>query len=338
MNSKQPLTIGASRTLTTNELATALGLEPQSIRKRHSQTGEYYGVRPIIRPNGRLSWPCDAVEQLNKAEGRLSRTKSPPSPIASATLDIVTDPVPSLSKDAIGTATKPIISTRLPKRLAPVRNKPDLAKRPDDPSQSQSDTPIEPGFAVSSIDTVRKILEEKARSKILWVFYKDVMTPINLNPKVDTDLHEFEKILEEVSRKSYAEKKILLSVLVHERAFARTRPSPNFFNLARSLGYKFTDSDRFTEDETERVFTAFDQIPIAPRSATSTDSPSYFKDLLDGPPRRRAFPPPPARTKADNSSQTKTGEPSESPITNKVPENASTDDASPSLDGSLPET
>lgn len=64
MTSTQLVAIGISRRLTTEELATALAMSPQSIRKRFSQTGGYFCLRPTKMPNGRLFWPVDAVEQL----------------------------------------------------------------------------------------------------------------------------------------------------------------------------------------------------------------------------------------------------------------------------------
>ncbi|WP_240745904.1 helix-turn-helix transcriptional regulator [Cupriavidus oxalaticus] len=54
----------SDRLLTTEELATALGMSAQSIRKRYSQTGSYFQLRPVKLPNRRLLWPADAVEQL----------------------------------------------------------------------------------------------------------------------------------------------------------------------------------------------------------------------------------------------------------------------------------
>lgn len=48
----------------TNELADELRLQPQSLRKRYSQQGSYFGVRPEKLPNGRLRWPADALTQL----------------------------------------------------------------------------------------------------------------------------------------------------------------------------------------------------------------------------------------------------------------------------------
>lgn len=50
--------------LTTLQLANALELQEQSIRKRYSQTGSYFGVRPSKLPNGRLRWPVDSVQKL----------------------------------------------------------------------------------------------------------------------------------------------------------------------------------------------------------------------------------------------------------------------------------
>lgn len=53
-----------SRRLTTAELAIELAMEAQSIRKRLSQTGSYFGLRPVKLPNGKLRWPADAIERL----------------------------------------------------------------------------------------------------------------------------------------------------------------------------------------------------------------------------------------------------------------------------------
>lgn len=52
--------------VTTKEFASTLNLQPQSIRKRYSQTGSYFGVRPIKLPNRRLIWPDNALIILTK--------------------------------------------------------------------------------------------------------------------------------------------------------------------------------------------------------------------------------------------------------------------------------
>lgn len=50
--------------MNTEQLAAALHLKPQSIRWRVCKTGDYYGVRPIKLPNGRLLWPANSLELL----------------------------------------------------------------------------------------------------------------------------------------------------------------------------------------------------------------------------------------------------------------------------------
>jgi hypothetical protein len=58
------LQIVAARMLTTEQFASALQLNPQTLRKRLSQTGSYFGVRPTKLPNRRLRWPAEAVQRL----------------------------------------------------------------------------------------------------------------------------------------------------------------------------------------------------------------------------------------------------------------------------------
>ncbi|WP_322059186.1 DNA-binding protein [Paraburkholderia sp. J63] len=65
MTTQQVTAVPASRQfITTEELASALSLRPQSIRKRYMETGSYHGVRPVKLPNRFLAWPADAVQQL----------------------------------------------------------------------------------------------------------------------------------------------------------------------------------------------------------------------------------------------------------------------------------
>lgn len=60
---------GTRSRLTTEEFATSLGLEAQSIRKRLCQTGSYYDIVPVKLPNGRLMWPINAIDSLLGTEG-----------------------------------------------------------------------------------------------------------------------------------------------------------------------------------------------------------------------------------------------------------------------------
>lgn len=50
--------------LTTEALAAALGLKPQTIRAALSRDGHYCGIRPTKAPNRFLYWPADAVERI----------------------------------------------------------------------------------------------------------------------------------------------------------------------------------------------------------------------------------------------------------------------------------
>jgi hypothetical protein len=61
-----PRASAANNLLTTGELASLLNLRPQSIRKRYSQTGSYFRLRPMKLKNGRLLWPADAIVQLQE--------------------------------------------------------------------------------------------------------------------------------------------------------------------------------------------------------------------------------------------------------------------------------
>lgn len=61
--------------LTTEVLANALGIKPQSIRVRLCRTGSYFGLRPTKLPNGRLDWPPDSLERLKGMSGRWGRAE-----------------------------------------------------------------------------------------------------------------------------------------------------------------------------------------------------------------------------------------------------------------------
>ncbi|PZQ73221.1 MAG: DNA-binding protein [Variovorax paradoxus] len=50
--------------LTTAAFAALIGVKPQTIRKRRSQTGSYFGVKPQKLKNGGLRWPTAGWEAL----------------------------------------------------------------------------------------------------------------------------------------------------------------------------------------------------------------------------------------------------------------------------------
>ena len=54
--------------LTTEQVARVFGIEPQTVRKRWSQTGSYFGLKPIKLPNRRLMWSADAVAKFLRGE------------------------------------------------------------------------------------------------------------------------------------------------------------------------------------------------------------------------------------------------------------------------------
>lgn len=68
MATQKTLALDISRSLTTEELAAALSLNSQSLRKRYSQTGSYFGLKPIKLPNRRLAWEADAVAKFLRGE------------------------------------------------------------------------------------------------------------------------------------------------------------------------------------------------------------------------------------------------------------------------------
>ena len=52
--------------MTTDKLAAGIGNQPQSIIVHLCRKGSYYGLVPIKLPNGRLKWPDDSIERLEK--------------------------------------------------------------------------------------------------------------------------------------------------------------------------------------------------------------------------------------------------------------------------------
>ena len=50
--------------LTTEQLASQIGLKPQSLRAAFCRDGHWCGIRPIKLPNRRLLWSTEAVTAL----------------------------------------------------------------------------------------------------------------------------------------------------------------------------------------------------------------------------------------------------------------------------------
>jgi hypothetical protein len=58
------LNLSGQLSLSTEEFASGIKVQPQSIRKRYSQTGSYFDIRPRKLKNRRLAWPADAIEKF----------------------------------------------------------------------------------------------------------------------------------------------------------------------------------------------------------------------------------------------------------------------------------
>ena len=50
--------------LTTEAFAAQHLVDPQTVRKRLSSHGSYFGVKPLRLPNRRLLWPADSITAL----------------------------------------------------------------------------------------------------------------------------------------------------------------------------------------------------------------------------------------------------------------------------------
>ncbi len=58
----------AARRLSTEELAAALKVRPQTVRAGLCRAGHYLGLKPARLPNGRLLWDASALDALLSGE------------------------------------------------------------------------------------------------------------------------------------------------------------------------------------------------------------------------------------------------------------------------------
>jgi hypothetical protein len=49
---------------TTDEFANQWRVQSQTVRKRYSQYGSYFGIKPLRLPNGKLLWPDRTLDPL----------------------------------------------------------------------------------------------------------------------------------------------------------------------------------------------------------------------------------------------------------------------------------
>lgn len=110
---------------------------------------------------------------------------------------------------------------------------------------------------------VQAILESSARAGVERLFYSDVMTPIGMQTKVPAHRMRIGQLLGDLSKLTYRDNGILLSVLVHTRRPGKTRPGPGFFELVDLLAkdnpgdtdllYELDDRDSFVQEHTLKV-------------------------------------------------------------------------------------
>lgn len=84
------------------------------------------------------------------------------------------------------------------------------------------------------VEKIRPVLIEVAKSGGL-ISYPDAMAHLRLWQDIPADSSLFEEIIAEVSRRSYQQSQVLLSVVVSKRTRDAV-PSESFFDLAKKLG------------------------------------------------------------------------------------------------------
>jgi hypothetical protein len=108
-----------------------------------------------------------------------------------------------------------------------------------------------------AIKIVEKFLEGQAKAGVRAIFYEPVMSQINLSWRSPPDRIKIGGILAEVSKRSFKRHGILLSILVHQKKAGITRPGSGFLPLARELGLRWSNDDRFLEEQTDKVLQAY---------------------------------------------------------------------------------
>lgn len=104
---------------------------------------------------------------------------------------------------------------------------------------------------------VRQILEKNAK-RGSCISYAEVMTPIRLQPDDSADRELMDRILTNITKTSHAENIGLLGIVVFEKVAAKGLPSEAFFDLAKSLGYTYTNPHQFVRSQIIRLYEAFE--------------------------------------------------------------------------------
>lgn len=105
----------------------------------------------------------------------------------------------------------------------------------------------------SLVEKTRLFLTRFAKSGSL-ISYPTAMAHLRLWHDIPADLSLFEEILAEVSKRTYQQSQVLLSVVVCERV-PDAEPSKSFFDLARKLGCNgLDDTSSFVRNQRTRLW------------------------------------------------------------------------------------
>ncbi|MGU3496113.1 hypothetical protein ACLBXM_18890 [Xanthobacteraceae bacterium A53D] len=107
------------------------------------------------------------------------------------------------------------------------------------------------------VAAVKTALEAYAKTGVSSIFYEPIMTPIGLSTTVPAHRQLIGRILGDISEETEADNKGMLTVLVHRNTQGKTRPGPGFFDLARKLGYEFSDENDFVTKQTKKVLSKY---------------------------------------------------------------------------------
>lgn len=105
---------------------------------------------------------------------------------------------------------------------------------------------------VSTIDAKLRGLAKKRGT----ITYKPLMQSIGLDHRLSNERKRIGEVLGEVSRRSFKEKKVMLSVLVIDKV--RGLPSTGFYSLYEELFEEAIEDERAVfEDQRDKVFRAY---------------------------------------------------------------------------------
>jgi hypothetical protein len=108
------------------------------------------------------------------------------------------------------------------------------------------------------VEIVFEYLKQRAKNGTRVIFYEPVMAAVNMTPRVPAHRTRIGQILGEVSKRTYKEKGVLLSILVHQKTAGVTRPGKGFFKLAHDdIELSWDDEDEFVREQTDKVLKAY---------------------------------------------------------------------------------